>query len=63
MLRGTTGVELARQMKKIRPDVPVVLFSGSAPDHMNGADVYINKGEPTSKVLSLISDVIRRYAK
>jgi hypothetical protein len=32
MLHGTTGTELAKQMKKIKPDVPIILFSGAMPD-------------------------------
>lgn len=29
MLQGTTGVELAAEMKKIKPGVPIILFSGT----------------------------------
>src|SRR5579864_1435304 len=31
MLRGTTGTKLAARMKKVKPDVPVVLYSGTSP--------------------------------
>ena len=62
MLQGTTGVEFAAEMKKIKPGVPIILFSGTLPDQMNGVDVYVNKGEPTSKFLGIVRDVIQRYS-
>lgn len=61
LLRGTTGVELAKNMKKLKPEVPIILFSGSAPQTLDGVDVYINKGEPTDKFLSILEDVIERF--
>jgi hypothetical protein len=38
-------------MKKIKPDVPIILFSGTMPDHLAGANVYVNKGESTARFL------------
>src|SRR6266567_5937348 len=32
MLRGTTGVALATRMKKMKPHIPVVLYSGQVPE-------------------------------
>jgi CheY-like chemotaxis protein len=61
MLRGTTGVELAQQMKTIKPDVPIVLYSGNPPDSLRGIDCFINKGESVSEFLSIIQDLIKRY--
>ncbi len=61
LLRGTTGVELAKKMKKLKPEVPIILFSGSNPESLDGVDVYINKGEPTPKFLSILEDVIERF--
>jgi len=60
MLRGTTGTELAGEMKKIKPNVPIILFSGNAPEHLNQVDVYVNKGEPTAFFLSIVRDVVQR---
>jgi CheY-like chemotaxis protein len=61
MLQGSTGVELAAQMKKIKPDVPIVLFSGNLPKHLRSIDVYVNKGEPTDAFLNIVHDVVARY--
>jgi DNA-binding response OmpR family regulator len=61
MLQGTTGSELAKEMKKIRPDVPIILFSGTVPLGMSAIDVYVNKGEPTAEFLRIVHDVVQRY--
>lgn len=61
MLQGTTGTDLATEMKKIKPDVPIILFSGSMPEHLDGVDVYVNKGEPTAKFLKIVREVVQRF--
>jgi DNA-binding NtrC family response regulator len=61
MLQGTKGIDLAKQMKKIKPDVPIILFSGSLPQSLNGVDVFVNKGEPTPRFLRIVRDVVERY--
>jgi DNA-binding NtrC family response regulator len=60
-LRGKTGTEAAAEMKKIKPEVPVVLYSGTPPETIRHIDVYINKGEPTAVFLKIVRDVIQRY--
>jgi CheY-like chemotaxis protein len=61
MLQGTTGAQLAREMKKIKPEVPVILFSGAVPEHFDGVDVYLNKSEPAAKFLDIVRTVVERY--
>ena len=61
MLQGTTGTELAIEMKKIKADVPIILFSGRVPEHLNNVDVYVNKGEPTATLLGIVREVVERY--
>ena len=61
MLQGTTGTELAKQMKTLKPDVPIILFSGSLPEHLENVDVYINKGEPTAEFLRIVRQVVERF--
>jgi CheY-like chemotaxis protein len=60
MLQGTTGTELAKEMKGIKPTVPIILFSGTIPQHLNCVDVYVNKGEPTATFLSIVREVVQR---
>jgi CheY-like chemotaxis protein len=62
MLQGTTGLELAKEMKKVRPDVPIILFSGTVPPSMSAVDVYVNKGEPMAEFLRIVRDVVQRYS-
>jgi DNA-binding NtrC family response regulator len=61
MLRGTTGVELAKKMKAIKPHVPIILFSGTLPERLEGVDVYIHKGEPTTEFLRIVREVVERF--
>jgi DNA-binding NtrC family response regulator len=61
MLQGTTGTELAKKLKKLKPEVPVILFSGTLPEHFDGVDVYINKGEPTAEFLRIVREVVERF--
>jgi CheY-like chemotaxis protein len=61
MLQGATGAELAEEMKKIKPRVPIILFSGNAPEHLNDVDIYVNKGQPTSFFLDIVRDVVQRF--
>lgn len=60
MLYGTTGTELAKEIKKIKPDVPIILFSGTVPQRLTGVDVYVNKGEPTATFLGIVRGVVQR---
>jgi PleD family two-component response regulator len=61
MLRGTTGTRLAAKLKRVKPDVPVVLYSGSSPKSLLNVDCFINKTEPVSRFLALICDLVDRY--
>lgn len=61
LLRGTTGVKLAEEMKKIKPDVPIVLYSGNPPKKLHGADVFVSKNEPATVFLRIVGEVVERY--
>jgi CheY-like chemotaxis protein len=61
MLQGATGTELAKNMKQIKPDVPIILFSGSVPERLQNIDVFLNKGEPTAEFLKMVHSVVERY--
>src|SRR5256886_17012042 len=59
MLQGTTGIALAHELKAIKPHVPFVLYSGTAPDIMGDADCFIRKTEPVASFLSIINSLIK----
>jgi len=61
MLRRTTGVPLAARMKKMKPHIPVVLYSGQVPEAMGSVDCFISKDETVASFLSIISSLIHRY--
>ncbi len=62
MLRGTTGTALAGKMKRLKPEVPVVLYSGKQPETLANVDVFINKDVSTQEFLGLVRDVLKRYS-
>ena len=62
VLRGKTGQGAAKQMKRIKPDVPLVLFSGTLPEKLDDIDVYVNKGEPTAVLLKIVRDLTERFS-
>jgi CheY-like chemotaxis protein len=61
MLRATTGTTLASKMKRIKPDVPIVLSSGKQPDRLESVDVFINKDVSTHEFLELVSGIVKRH--
>jgi len=61
MLRGTTGTELAKRMKEIKRDVPIIVYSGRVPETLQHVDGYINKTESVSDFLALIHGFVKRY--
>ena len=63
MLRGTTGLALAARMKKMKPQIPVVLYSGQVPETMGEVDCFISKDETVASFLSIISSLVKRYCE
>ena len=61
MLSGTTGTQLAADLKKVKPDVPVVLYSGRSPESLQNVDCFIAKSEPVPLFLAMIRDLVNRY--
>jgi len=61
MLRGTTGTQLAGEIKKIKPDVPVLLYSGNSPESLQNVDCFIAKSEPVPRFLTMVHDLVNRY--
>jgi CheY-like chemotaxis protein len=57
MLRGTA---LASKMKRIKPDVPIVLYSDKQPDKLESVDVFINKDVSTHEFLGLVRGIVKR---
>ena len=59
-LQDGTGIELAAAMKKLKPDVPIVIISGlvDAPEGIEHADLFISKADTPPQMLQKISDLL-----
>lgn len=55
-----TGAELAREIKKVHPETPVILFSAihEAPADTGNADLYMNKMEGPQKLMETIARML-----
>jgi CheY-like chemotaxis protein len=64
MLRGTTGTDLAKQMKEIKRGVPLVLHSGTVPESLQntwtGSSATVSR---RSRFLSLVFSFVQRYCE
>ena len=60
LLRKGTGVELAREMKRLKPAVPIVLYSGTLPESLQHVDCFLLKSEPVADFLAFIRDLAKR---
>lgn len=62
LLQGSTGTELAAEMKRLKPHLPIVIKSGcpDPPKGMEHADLYIVKGEAPPVWLKMIADLLER---
>jgi CheY-like chemotaxis protein len=61
LMPGTTGAELAQQIKAQRPLVPVVLISGlnEVPPGSSDADVFLSKLEGPDQLCSKVAALLR----
>src|ERR1700748_1850741 len=57
-----TGVELTRAIKRIKPDLPVIMFSGvnELPQEELLADVFLSKLEGPEILCETVAEVLRR---
>ena len=54
------GAEVARTMKRMKPGVPIILFSGHVlpKDSVEAVDAVLFKGEPPQNVLSKLDGLV-----
>jgi DNA-binding NtrC family response regulator len=60
-LIGSTGCELARRIKELKPDVPFILLSGATelPEDAIHANVFLSKLEGPERMLKVIRELLR----
>jgi len=59
-----TGAELATRLKKMRPELPVLMVSGSAAVHQKiplGVDATVPKGTGCAKLVDQIEQAMAKY--
>ncbi len=61
-LQGTTGMELAAEMKRLKPNIPIVILSGAVelPEGVVHADLFLSKTETPLAVLQKVSELLNR---
>jgi len=59
-LSGKTGVEIAREMKELRPEVPILIISAALekPDGLEFVDGFLAKGESPNVLLDTIAELL-----
>jgi DNA-binding response OmpR family regulator len=62
-LTGKTGTEIAREMKELKPEVPILIMSAAIerPDGLEFADGYLEKGHPPNVLFATISLLLARF--
>jgi CheY-like chemotaxis protein len=63
-LSAKTGTEIAREMKQVKPEVPILIVSASAEKliGLEFADGFVPKGEPPNVLLGAIALLLKRYS-
>jgi two-component system response regulator CpxR len=61
-LSARTGTEVAREMKELKPEVPILIVSGTdeAPSGLEFADGFLPKAEPPDVLLSALARLLRK---
>jgi len=62
LLPGKTGTQLAAEMKKVKPEVPIVIFSGvtEIPEGIGNADIFLSKTETPAVVLATVAKLLEK---
>jgi CheY-like chemotaxis protein len=59
-LSGKSGTEIAREMKDLKPEVPILIISAAMekPDGLEFADGFLAKGEPPNVLFDTIAHLL-----
>lgn len=62
LLRGSNGADISREMKRIKPEVPIVLLSGMTeqPEDIGAADLFLTKLSGPQELLAVISRMLQQ---
>lgn len=61
LLPDMTGSHVAREMKRLNPDVPIILMTGllDPPEGAEHADLFLTKGVSTPEFIAAVAQLIR----
>ena len=61
LLPGLTGSQVAREMKRLKPEVPVAMLSGllERPEDAEATDTFLTKGGPVPEFLTAVASLLR----
>jgi len=61
-LGGKTGTEIAKEMKALKPDVPILIFSGAIdrPEGLEFADEFLMKCETPEVLLHTVARLLAK---
>lgn len=60
ILGNTSGTEIAKEMRKIKPSIPIMLYSGVMPEHLEDINCFLSKTEPIEEFLAMVSSLLSR---
>jgi CheY-like chemotaxis protein len=63
-LSDRTGTEIAREMKELRPEVPILIVSAASdkPPGLEFVDGFLSKGESPQILLKTIAELLARFS-
>ncbi len=60
MLGNTSGAEIAKEIRKIKPLIPIMLYAGVMPEHLGDVSCFLSKMEPVEEFLTMVASLISR---
>ena len=62
LLPGTTAEDLARELRNVRPTLPIILLSGDQiPNAMQPPDFYLHKLDGPAEMIAKVQSIIGLY--
>ncbi len=61
LLQGPTGTQFARDVKKIKRRLPIILLSETVPENLDGIDICLNKAESAARFLDILRALVELH--
>jgi DNA-binding response OmpR family regulator len=62
VLPDISGVQVAAEMKRLNPDVPIIMLTGlfEAPEGAENADLFLTKSISTEEFIAIVEKLMKR---